>query len=360
MRDLGIPLAQGGLGATTFFFGGILGVLALNVVLAKVPLKRSLAGIAAVEVLALLAVAFLSEGTWSFAIAYFFVGFPCLVLAGIPGMWISVHLHERAAAALNIIVLASVSAMTLTPLVLGVLVSHGAGWRWIYAGEAVLALIAVALFAGLPLADITGRENLRPRHVRAVVAENPRLLAAIGVAAFLYLGGETILAVWLPKFQVEVFGASAAWAGLAVTFFWVGQISGRIATIPLTRRFLPSTLLAVLIVVMAAFALALAFSPTQAAALVLAYAVGLAASGCFSHIASYSSRFTLWHAGVVFSVFQVVGGVGAMVLPYIAGPVAAAWGFRAAIAIAAAPLLLVATLALVLRRTSGEREKGYG
>jgi len=53
--------------------------------------------------------------------------------------------------------------------------------------------------------------------------------------------------------------------------------------------------------------------------------------------------------------FQLVGGVGAMVFPYLTGPVGAAAGFRAAIAIAAVPALVMALLALVLREASGER-----
>ena len=43
-----------------------------------------------------------------------------------------------------------------------------------------------------------------------------------------------------------------------------------------------------------------------------------------------------------------------MVFPCVTGWVAAAWGFRAAIGVAAAPALVVAGLALWLRRASGE------
>jgi MFS family permease len=71
-------------------------------------------------------------------------------------------------------------------------------------------------------------------------------------------------------------------------------------------------------------------------------------------VASYASRFPQWHAGVVFNIYQVIGGLGGMVFPYIVGPVAATWGFRAAISVASMGALVVAGMALVLRNVSGE------
>ena len=68
--------------------------------------------------------------------------------------------------------------------------------------------------------------------MRLVAAFNPRLLVAIALASFMYLGAEMTLGTWLPKFQVDVFGASDALAGLSVTFYFVGQIVGRLAVYP--------------------------------------------------------------------------------------------------------------------------------
>jgi fucose permease len=354
MSDLDIPLAQGGLPALAFFLGGVIGVVSLNCLLAKAPVKWCLVGAALLESAGLAATGLLTQGLWSFVVAYFVVGLPCVILAGIPGMWVSAHVRERTAWVLNITMLSSVVAMTITPLVLGVLVSRGATWRGVYAAEAVFALLIAVIIVFLPLADIPGRENLRLRQLRAVAAFSPRLLVAIALASFMYLGAEMTLGTWLPKFQVDVFGASEAWAGLTVTFYFVGQILGRLAVIPATRRFPPSSLLAIFGIAMAAFIVGVAVSPSQAASLALTFCVGLGSCASFSMIGSYSSKFPAWHAGVVFSIFQLVGGVGAMVFPYLTGPVAAAAGFRAAIAIAAVPALIVALLALVLRKASGE------
>lgn len=354
LSELDIPLARGGLPALGFNLGTVLGLLVINFLLARVPAKTILVGAACVETVALAASGLLTGGLWSFTIAYLIAGLACVMLAAVPGMWISANVKEGTARAMILVMLGSVSSMAITPLILGVLIGAGAHWRWIYSCEAGLAAILALGVASLPLADIPDRENLRLRQLKEVVAFNPALLAAIVAASFMYLGAELTLVVWLPKFQTDVFGATATWAGLSVTLYWVGQIVARLVSVGLTRRFRSSSLLLAGSVVMAVFAGVLAVSPTQALFLVFTLGAGLGSSACFSYIASYAGRFPGWHAGVVYSAFQLAGGVGAMVFPYITGPLAAAVGFRAAIAVAAAPAFLVAVLAIALRRTSGE------
>lgn len=357
LRDLDIPLAQGGLPALSYFLGIVLGLMCLNAFLARIAIKWCLVGAALVESVGLAATGLLAQDLWSFAGTYFIVGLPAWVLSGIGGMWISAHVREKTAWALNLVMLSSVTGMTATPLVVGLLLSQGVHWRMIYVGEAVITLIVAVVVAIQPLADIPGRENVRVRHLRAVVAHNPWLLLAIGATSFMYLGCEMSLATWLPKFEVDVFGATATWAGLAVTFYFVGQIIARLASIPLTRRFLASSLLIAFASVDAVFIGAVAVSPTQALSLGLAFVAGFSASASFSLIGSYSSKFPLWYAGVAYSVFQLSGGVGSMVFPYLIGPVAAGAGFRAALAVTAVPMLIVAFLALGLRRASGEARR---
>lgn len=165
--------------------------------------------------------------------------------------------------------MASVSTMTLTPVVLGVLLDAGAGWRIILAGEAVLSLLLGVVLLLLPLQDIRGRENLRLRQVRSVVAFNPLLLTTIAAAAFLYIGGEMTLGVWLPKFRIDTFGVSPSSAGLAVTVYFVGQIVGRAAIVPFARSFLTSSLLLDSTALMAVFTVGISLAPGQTMSLAL-------------------------------------------------------------------------------------------
>jgi MFS family permease len=354
LRDLGIPLAQGGLPAVVFSLGSAFSIIFLNVCLARVPVKWILVGAAVMEAAGLAASGLLAQGLWSFVGAYFFVGFPCVILTAVPGMWVSVHVREATAWAMNLMMLSSVSGMTIAPLVLGSLLSWGVTWRTIYAGEAVLVLAAAVVFALLPLADIPGRKSLGLRQFRALAGFNPWLLALIAGGAFMYLGAEMTLITWLPKFEVDVFGAGETWASLTVTLYMAGQIIGRLVSIPLTRRYLASSLLFVFSILLAVFAGAVAASPSQEISLMLAFAAGLGSAASFSLISSYSSKFPHWHAGVLFSTVEFTGGIGAMVFPYLVGPVAASVGFRAAMAVVALPVVIVALVALGFRRVSGE------
>jgi fucose permease len=354
LHDLDIPLAQGGLPAVAFFLGTVSGAVCLNFVLARVPVRWCLVGAALVEATGLAAAGLLSRGLWSFTAAYFVAGLPCMIISLIPGMWVSAHVREKTAYVLSIVMTASVVSMMITPLVIGMLLGLGVTWRWVLAGESVLSLLLVVTFALRPVADISGRENLRLRQLKAVVSHNRRLFVGIAASSFMFLGAEMTLGVWLPKFEIDVFGASATWASLAVTVYWVGQLLGRVVGIPLTSRRLPSSILIFSAVWLAVFVAVTALSPNQAASLVFTFGAGLGVCVCYSVIGSYASKFPHWHSGVVYSAFQFSGGVGAMVFPYLTGPVAAAWGFRAALAVAVVPALIVALLALYLRRVSGE------
>ena len=354
LNDLGIPLAKGGTPALTYFFATMIGLLSLNFLMARVPVRWCLCGCAFVEAVGLAATALLARGLWSFAALYFIVGLPCWVLAGVPGMWVSAHVRERTAWALNIMMLASVVGMTVTPLILGVLLDHGAGWRAIFLGEAAVSLVFAVVLAVVPLADIPDRENLRLRQLKALAGFNPKLLAGLAVASFLYMGAEMALVTWLPKFQVDVYFSTEVWAGLSVTFYFVGQVVGRLVSIPLTRRFLPSTLLLGACTVLAVFTAIVGMAPTQTLSMVLVFLAGLGSSSTFSLLGSYSAKFPLWYAGVVYSAYQVAGGVGSMLMPYMIGPLADGVSFRAAISFCAIPFLILAGMALFFRRVSGE------
>jgi len=357
LDDLNIDLARGGVLSLAFFFGTVAGLASFNAFFARVPVKYCLFGVGLLQAAGLVISGLASRDLWSFLIPYFFVGFCTVLLGTIPGIWLSAHIKQGSAKALTIMMMWSVSAMILTPLVLGALISTGVSWRVLLCGEGALALLITAVVAHLPLADIRGRENLRLRHLKSVVRFSPALFAAIVGASFLYLGAEMTLGVWMPKFLVDTFGATDSWAGLTVTLYFVGQNTGRALIMPLIARVPTWALLMGTSGFMAVLAALISLAPNQTAALLLVFGAGIGSSAAFSFIGSYSSRFPHWHAGVVFSGFQLVGGIGAMLFPYLTGPIASAWGFRAAIAVAALPAIMVAGMALVFRKASGGKAR---
>jgi MFS transporter, FHS family, glucose/mannose:H+ symporter len=356
VKDLGIPLSQAGLTSVGYALGMLGGVLALNLGLARVPVKWTLIGAAWLQTVGLGLAGLLASGLWSLFGAYVIVGAGCVFLNSLPGMWITSHVKVGASHAMMVLLVYFAVGMMITPLIIGAALGAGASWRWVLGVEAILSMGLAVLLTIMPVSDIRGRQNLRPRRLLEVIGFNTRLFWAVLCASILYIGSEFILNVWLPKFEIDVFAAGKTLAGLAVTSFWVGLLLGRIIVVPLTRRFLASRLLLVGTAVMAVFALGVALSVNIAMSVAMAFFAGLGASGAFPLILSFSARFPKWHAGVVFSAVIMAGALGRIVFPYAIGPLAESLGFRVAIGLAFLLALILSVLSLYLHRVSGERE----
>ena len=341
-----------------FALGQLLGILALNFFLARVPVKWALAIAAWAQTLALFFSATLSRGLWSLVAAYLFVGLGGAFLVTLPGMLVGSNVKQGAARTLLQLLLAYAVGMMLTPIVIGFILGASVSWRWVLAGEAGMMLVLAASLPALPLPDIRGRENLRLRQVREVAGFRPSLFATVAAAAFAYMGAEFILDVWLSKFEVDTLGASKTWASIAVTLFWVGIVSGRLIARPLTRRFAVSRILLVGTAVMAACTLGIAVSRGQVLTDIFVFFTGLGASAAYPLICSYSAKFPHWHAGVVFSAVVFLSGAGMLIFPYLVGPLVAATSFRVAIGLSALVALVVALLTRNLRRAENEAREG--
>jgi len=349
MEDLAIPLASGGLLSAALYLGNVSGVLVLNMLLARLPSKRTLTIGIGLQGTGLVLAGAISQNLWSLCLTYVLVGFGGALLNTTCWMWLSTHIRQNAASAALLMIMFFGLGMVATPLVLGLALDHGASWRVILVCEGCLSLFLFLNYLWLPLLDIPGRENVRPGHIRQVIATDGRLLFGMMAAGLLYTGTEMTINVWLPKFQIDVFAATDTWAGLSVTFFWVGLVAGRVLMRPFTRRHRPSRLALFCACTLAVFAVALAFAPTQAAALVLSVGAGLGASASYALIGAYASSFPAWQAGVASSLFILSGGVGSIALPYIMGPLATAAGFRAALAMTAVPALAYGLFTFLLR-----------
>ena len=227
LKDLHIPLSQGGLTSVGYAIGMLAGVLALNFALARVPVKWGLVGAAWLQTVGLASAGLLARGLWSLFAAYMVVGAGCVFLNSLPGMWVTSHVKVGTDRAMVVLLLSFATGMMVTPLAIGGALGLGASWRWVLIVEAGLSLVLAILLTVLPVSDIEGRENLRLRQLREVIGFNPRLFGAVLGASILYIGAEFILNVWLAKFEIDTFAVGKTTASLAVTFFWVGLVVGQ-------------------------------------------------------------------------------------------------------------------------------------
>ena len=348
MQDLGVPLSMGGLVSAGLFLGNASAIVTLNTALARFPAKTILLGGTLIQAVALAAAGAASRNLWSLFVAYMFVGFGGALMNTTCWIWISAHMvHNRAAAALRMILFFAL-AMMVVPLVIGFALDAGASWRWVLVAESALALLSALTVVFLPLLDVCDRQNVRGTQFRQVIAYNPLLLLGIATAGFFYVGAEMTMNIWLPKFQIDVFGGSETLASFAVTLFWVGLIVGRLTIMTLTRRFSPARLLLVCSCTLALFAVAVAFAPSQAASLVLTVGAGLGASASYGLIGSYAGRLPGWQSAVATSMFILSGTIGSITFPYLMGPLASAAGFRIALAAVAVPALAFGAASLLI------------
>jgi FHS family glucose/mannose:H+ symporter-like MFS transporter len=349
MKGLGIPLSSGGLISAALYLGNVSGIFVLNMLMARIRSKVTLTTGIFVQGVGLVLAGAASRNLWSLCLAYVLVGFGGALLNTTCWMWISTHVKENVASAALTMILFFGFCMVAAPVIIGVALDHGAYWRWILVGEGCISLTLGLIYVWLPLLNIPGRQNVRPRHIKEVAATDKRLLIGMMAAGLLYTGSEMTLNVWLPKFQIDVFGSADTWASFSVTLFWIGLVAGRWIMRPFSRRHRPSRLLLFCAVTMAVFTASLAVAPNQITALVLAVFAGLGASASYGLIGSYAGAFPGWQAGVASSLFILAGGVGSISFPYIMGPLASSAGFRPALAVLAIPVLVLAGVSFLLR-----------
>ncbi len=357
MKDLGVSLSRGGLISAGLYVGNVTAIIIMNTTMARLSTRWTLLAGTALQGTGLIVAGAASWNLWSLFVIYMLVGFSGALMNTTCWMWLSTHVKKNTAASALQMILFFALGMMVIPLIIGLLLDHGAFWRWILVAEGGLSLFMTAIFIFLPLSNVTGRQNVRLSHLKQVVAYDAKLLTGIMGAGLMYVGAEMTMNVWLPKFEIEVFGAGDTWASLTVTLFWVGLIAGRLIVMPLTRRFSSSRLLLTCACTMAIFTVAVAYAPSQATSLVLAVGAGLGASASYGLIGSYAGRFPGWQSSVASSLFILAGGVGSITFPYIMGPLANCAGFRVALSVIAIPAVAYGLLSLLIHARSAETAK---
>ncbi len=354
IRDLDVPLSQGGILAIGFAAGRVLALLVLNLFLARVPLKWLVVGAALIQTLGFAVPAFFANGLGLVVGGLVFVGAAATIPIVVPVIWIRAYAKQTTERAMLLTLLFFALGVVVSPMAIGGALALGAGWRWVFVGEAAFSLFMAVVLAILPLADVPDRQNIRFRHLREAAMHSPRLLALMLVGVFLYIGAEHILNIWLPEFQVETFGASQGAAAVAVALFFGGIMVGRFFSARLTRRLVASRILAMSCALMSVLIVVTAFAPSFAVSEFLIFLVGLGASASYPLLSSYVGRFPATYSGLLFSAVTFVAIVSGAVFAYVAGPIADALGMRTAIGLAAVPAAAVVALTFLMPKRASE------
>jgi len=348
IRDLHLPLAQGGVLAAGYSAGRVVGLIVLNVWLARLSLKALVVASALIQALGLALPALFAHSLGPLVAALAVVGAAVTVPVVVPVVWIAAYAKQTTERALLLVFTFFSLGVVVAPLAIGAALVLGAGWRWVFGAGAAFALLFAFAMMALPLADVPGRENLRLHHMKEALRPNPRLLVTMLVAMFFYIGAESTLNIWVSEYQVDTFGVKQGVAAVALALFWSGMMAGRYLAVPLTRRLASRSILAVSCAAMAVFALLTALAPTFPLAEAGVFLTGLAGSAAYPMLSSYISRFPSLDAGLLYSIITFVVIVSGAVFGYVAGPIGAAMGMRMAIGLAAVPALAVLVFSFLL------------
>ena len=112
------------------------------------------------------------------------------------------------------------------PALLARLLGAGLSWKWLYviAGAICIALIVLALLVKYPEAAKRATASTLGTTSRAM--KNPYVLA-FSVAAFLYVGVEAAVYVWMPTLLAGYTGSAALLATYSISVFFLLRAAGR-------------------------------------------------------------------------------------------------------------------------------------
>jgi MFS family permease len=247
-------------------------------------------------------------------------------------------------------------AKALGPIAAGILLVNTAGASWCFLLNAVSffgVMIAVASIRGGRFPPPSGEHHGFWRDfVEGVghVRRHPGLRTAVGVNAFIASVGQPLVPL-IPVVALEIYGADSVQFGILAGALGVGAILGAVLTGYLDGRWKPSAILALGLLMYAAFVLGVGVSTSVETGL---FAVLGAGAGFLVVIATDNSCIQAfakepWR-GRVLGIWLTVYGVAYPVGVLAQGIIADHIGVRTVL-IADSVLLAAGTIALMVRRT---------
>jgi MFS transporter, FHS family, Na+ dependent glucose transporter 1 len=177
-----------------------------------------------------------------------------------------------------------------------------------------LAIVPVALITFL-----SPSPSLRERRSPVSAAWGPApVIALFAALAFLQIGAEATVMGWYYSYAIEL-GTDAQTATNLNSGFWAAFSVGRLATIWMSFRFNPASLIVtgLSVALLIAFGL-LVFAPTPFVLWLGAIGLGLAVAPVFPNVFGLAER-TLGLSGKITGIFLVGSSAGSMFWPWLTG-----------------------------------------
>ncbi len=243
----------------------------------------------------------------------------------------------------------------LGPVMAGLLLPRGIGWRTLFLGVSALGLLLAGSFAfcRFPSAPAPDAPPAATSHERQVRFNGPFLASC--AAMFLYVLSESSVAVYANLYLRVAYGAPENWAIYSIGFFWLAMLTGRTLCTRLPERHdYEHTLIVVLGVGAASLAFQGIAGTWRMSVLGFAFS-GFALAGAWPLLVAKVAAGSGACAATRIGILVAIGSLGCVAAPPLMNALFAAVPLRLVFVLAAVPVMLAAVLAGVpFRKTCRE------
>ena|GEM_PF-774586 len=309
----------GGLLQVAYFTGGLVGALAITLLMQRFNPRRLLLSQVALLVGSLLAASFAP----SFSLLLFFYvmsGLANGILITFPGVYVTLVSGESSHHAQTILYSFFSLGVVIGPLLTAFVIhDHTSAWRWAFRAPALLIIPLSLPLAFVSLQKLDGVKAISRRTIHAAVNFNRRLFCGLLAALLFYIAAETAVSMWLITYLEERHHMGLGAAHWVLTGLWLGLTVGRWILSPLLKRTDPFNVLVPLSIAAGVALLVAPLTNSKEAAIIMYPLVGLFFSCIYPILIGYASWFPDDLSSLVFTLFLSVGAIGGAVLPYLIG-----------------------------------------
>jgi len=279
-------------------------------------------------------------------------GFGFGVIEAVLGALIIEFVEKNRSSAISLLEVFFGLGALFMPLLSGLFISFGI-WRWSFPVVAGTALLALALWAFLPMGEAApalARKGEVSNRVRpSYRKEHLPVLAAMILFFLAYVGLEMSIVHFLPSLMIERIGIGPETAALCLTAFWTTMVIGRLFAGRLGDRFGFARYLIACGAGLAASLILFSFIASLWLSFAVILLTGLSASGMFAIGLLYANDRIPGMTERTTSLLIAAGGTGSALIPRLSG-----WTMHAFSPSVTLAMLFALSLLLIALITAGE------
>lgn len=351
MEHFSLAEFKAGMIGSSFFSGGLIGILATSVFMSKMGARKTLILCNALTALVLFLMPAV-RGYYFLIFLYFIVGIFFGVLVTLPGVVVNALEGESSASSMNAVYGFFALGVVIEPLVAGWLLERRFAWWIPYLLPAMVATLGAHLaWRTSSFREPKLQQQLSFKIIKEVWKSHPAILVVGVGGTLLYVASEVTLNLWIPAFLKSAFPTKLGISGanVVLTLFWMGLTAGRWLGAGVLKRIDPAVFLIILSLL---GGVTVAIAPQMENYLLAGAGLALAGlwySAMYPTLTSYTGRLEAHQAGAVFSLMAGGGQVGAMLFPAFVGGLAQGGNFALGMSLASVPLFLLVIFIIFFR-----------